>query len=743
LDTWQAIQGNLSRTGLLFVACVILGTSPSRADGDDTALRQQVAELAPLMAHYAVRLATPEVCCFNQDINQFRMVADRLAREGATPEIRELAEGCRQNLHDIDSLVVLWQELQRDTPAPESQFWKLQEWVWSESAKGSFQTEVTEYSNGIATRSYTTDDTLTMAAGAAVAGMVMDRVARQKHVSAELQRKQAVGARLGKLGDAVEQRRLQLQQKLLAIGYIPFAGPKKAEPLLQARIALQDEKGSPIEEWEKERKRQAYIEQQVAAGQPLSQPTGRVSGPQLRIRNVGPTLHRVALRIDYKHYRQPDTNVVRQTYFLAEWPAGEDLEIIDEFRLNGSNRATAGFFEEMLSPNEGLGMRVMPGFQGVVELTYALASDEVLQGPVTLKLDDQRKKLADNCLEIAEHWSWMVTQGIGPNGPLRQMPPQQSKVVQNIMTETSKKFAKAALALKALEPEDAKLAESLTKNVSAIAQRSKDRQTELLNACRSGRVYSTQILPQRAGYGFYPGVYDLVFTSEKPTATKIEAVLTRRATETGEEQKTPYTGRLVSAPTGPGFVLELQSTATAPPLAGAPGIPRAPITLRWVDSQWRYGEEPDDCFRLTGDSTASDSDRSMARNSGKEKGRSSSLGRLPIDSVWEGTRKFVDSHTGAVLREETIVVTIRKSWRTTDVQEHFEGEFIFDQNFPMTGDIALSLNGSIQLRPTTGRRGDPYRYPLQGKLLGNVIEGAVPAGSGKRETELIRLVKKP
>ena len=735
-------QRFLTVSGLL--GCLLLLTSPRLAAGEDQALRRDVAELSSLLAHYAVRLSVPEVSCFHQDSKTYRETAERLARDGVSAEIREIAEGCRQNIQEIELLATLWEELRSDTPAPESQFWKLQDWVWNESAKGSFQTEVTEYSNGIAMRSYTTDNTLTVAAGAAVVGMMMDHVAQQKYVAGEIQRKRVVASRMGKLGDSVEQRRLQLQQKLLTSGYIPVAGPKQTQPILEARIAWPHEVGSPIEEWEKERKRQAWIEQQTAASQPLNQSVPRpVSGPQLRLRNSGPPLHRVALRIDYKHYRHPETAVVRQTYFIEEWPAGEEIEIIDEFRLNASNRATAGFFEDILSPNEGLGMRVMPGFQGVVELSYALASDELLQGPVTLSLDQQRAQLAKHCLEIAEHWSWSVTQGNGPLGPLTNLPPPQRTSVQNLMKETIKKFAEAALALRVLDPEQTKLAESLSKSPASIAKRSKDLQTELLAACRPGRTFSTQIIPQRAGGGLFAGVYDLTFSSDKPTANKIDAVLTRRGSASAVEQKTAYTGRLEKAPTGPGWVLELQLARTTTTMPDIEPRPLPNLLLTWQDDSWRYGPDPDQAFTLTHDEPPASLATPSASPPSAPVGRNTTRSRLPLDSIWEGTRQFVDSRSGQLLREEKIVVTIRKSWRPTDMFEHFEGEFLFDDRFHKTGDITLALNGDIRLNPMIGRRGDPYHYPLHARLLGNKIEGAAPAGSGKPETELIRLTKKP
>jgi hypothetical protein len=711
------------------VFCLLVLWHVPAIRGDDPAtLRLQVDELSPLLAHYAVRLSPLEVLCFNQDVEKFRQTADRLAKEGVTPEICAIAQGCRQNLDDIDSLMVLWEELRRDTPAPESQFWKLQQQVWKASALGAFQTDVTEYSNGVPTRSYTTDSTLTVAAGAAVVGMALDRVARQKHVASEIKRKQSVASRLGKLGDAVEQRRLGLQQKLWTQGYVPFAGPRKVEPILKARVATVDEKGTPIEEWEKERRRTAEIEEQVRAGEPLPQGGRIVSGPQLRLRNSGPNLHRVALQIDYRHYRHPDAFVVRQTYFIPEWPAGHDIEIIDEFRLNAANRADSDLFEEVLSPNEGLGMRVMPGFQGVIELTYSLSSDEMSQGPISLSLDEQRQKLAHNCLYIAEHWAWMLTQGHGPRGPLKNLPEQQRGAIRKLMTETSKKFAKTALELKSLNPADTKYAESIGKSTRAVADRTRKLEADVLQACQAGRVFSAEVTPQTEGYGFGPGIYDLTFAAEKATSDRIKARITRRATASSQEQTTEYSGQLIPATSSPGYLLQL--TTARPSAANSPeNVMAMRLSLSWKDSRWWYGNGPESFFQLTNGT-------SLAGN------EPTGNVRLPIDSVWEGTRKFVDSRTGALLREETVVVTVRKSPRSQDTHEHFEGEFLIDGRFRRNGDIQLAVNGDIVLLPTTGRRGDPFHFPLRAKLNGDVIEGAVPAGSGKQETELVRLVKK-
>ncbi|MCA9153342.1 MAG: hypothetical protein KDA38_01080 [Planctomycetales bacterium] len=723
------------RVGIAVVLVMSLATGITpTCSGEETTLREQAEKLGSILSHYAVVLTPREQLCFEQDDARFREIVQAIERDGATAELREIASGCRRNLEDLQSLVLLWAELRRDTPAPESQFWKMQEWVWEKSAEGAFQTQVTEYSNGVPTRSYTNDSTLHVAVGAAVVGTLLDRIATREHVASELQRKQTVASRMARLGDDVEQRRLQLQQKLLAIGYVPLAGPRKSEAILEARVSTMDEKRSPIEEWEKERQRRALSQSVDRDVQP---PPRDVSWMQFKLRNTGPTLHHVALRVDFKHYRQPTESFVRQTYFIREWPSGEDIEIIDEFRLNSPNRATAGVWEELLSPNTALGMRVYPGFLGVTELTYSLSSDEAIQTSVTLSLDAHRKRLAKNCLTISEHWAWMISQGSGPSGPLTNLPPAIRKKSEKRMADTSKTFALAALKLNVLEDSERRYLDALSKNSSAVLQRTRELQAQMLAACDAKSIYATEIPYARESHGFRSGIYELTFLSTRPTATHIEARITRRPSATNSEESSDYIGSLAPSSFSPGFDLHLrQRTQPKNSTVSDPNAP-AELSLRWEDSRWFYGAT--ESFELIGE-----------REQSVERGRPASdrpvtrlpKTRLPIGSIWEGTRKFVDSASGTVKRVETITVTIRESWRKPDPTEHFEGEFVIDGRFRKRGDITLSLDGEMVLNPMLGRRGDPYHYVLRGRLSGDVIEGAYSAGNGMAETELVRLQKK-
>ncbi|MCA9225208.1 MAG: hypothetical protein KDA47_06335, partial [Planctomycetales bacterium] len=226
----------------------------------------------------------------------------------------------------------------------------------------------------------------------------------------------------------------------------------------------------------------------------------------------------------------------------------------------------------------------------------------------------------------------------------------------------------AAIKLNVLEESERRYLDALSKNSSAVLQRTRELQAQMLAACDAKSIYATEIPYARESHGFRSGIYELTFLSTRPTATHIEARITRRPSATNSEESSDYIGSLAPSSFSPGFDLHLrQRTQPKNSTVSDPNAP-AELSLRWEDSRWFYGAT--ESFVLIGE-----------REQSVERGRPASdrpvtrlpKTRLPIGSIWEGTRKFVDSASGTVKRVETITVTIRESWRKPDPTEHFEG----------------------------------------------------------------------
>lgn len=744
---------------------------------DDALLRRQADELAPLLSHYGALLGPPDRSTHIRDDEKFRETARRLSQEGANAELQEIARQCVTIAAKLDKSHTLYDELTKDRPGPGKNIFQMMQWVSEQSAKGAFRWETTTVRrehNWTITETSVKDHTLEAAVFYGSIGMIMNREAERQHQVAVFKLRQAVAKELIKVGDEVEQLRLKTHERLRDQYFVPAAGAPRIEPRLEFKMGRSDPQGTPIEEeWqqrarrspkdsrpptpEEERQRQEAMTQQVH--------------PFLRVRNPGPTLHRVLLTIDYVHYRWPQEPVMRQIYWIPEWKADETFAVTEAFRLNLKNRAVAGLADDINELRGSCGQQMFPGFLGLLSAKYSLASDELRQESVEINFDANRTLIRDSMLRSAEDLAYRLTAAATNRDEWVGLNPTDKSNRLKVMTNASRDCAKLALDLAPADWPETEHAKALSKDFKVISKKFESLQQAALQGCADGRVYVGVRESQYAQFTHQQGRFAIEFQSTKPTAQHIDVVITRPANGVNPDDSKGFVGRLIPNPRDRTEVILSLKPAPKSQLAGKKPAKTGsktndepdktetrtkanPVDVRnsktpglaWFEMEWQllwvkdHWECVNDQTEFTYTETKA-SEQTAAKKTGefvdrpkpKPTGAQAALNQGPTGfadkSVWEGTRK-VAGPNGKAIKEEKAQLTILfrvsenpgtgggtyKAELTLDGQR--KSEVQISVNMPVAGRISwMSV-----VTPRPGERFPRGSDPYAGTVKNGTIE---------------------
>lgn len=714
---------------------------------DDADARRQADELAPLLSHYGAIIGPPDRRYYNRDDAQFHEVANRLAKQAATPALKEVANNCVIIAAKLNKSHALYDELTKDRVGPGKSFLQMMMWVGEQSANGAFLRETTtvrQEHNWTITETGMKDHTLEAALFYGTIGMMANREAEQRHQVAVFKLRQGVAKELRKLGDEVEQLRRKNSEQVRDTGFVRFAGPLQTEPRLEFKMGYADPEGSPIEiEWQGRGLRAAANAQPPAEANNPRHPAEQQSEsvhPFLRVRNTTKTLHRVVLTIDYIHYRMPASPVMRQIYWLPEWKSDEVFAVTEAFRCNLDNRKTTGLDEEVNAPNGACGQQVFPGFLGLLGCKYSLTSDELRQEDVAVEFNANRERIRDVMLQSAEDLSLRLNAAASNSGEWAGLKANEKALRFKVMTASIRDSANFALALAPANWSEAEHAQALAKDFKAIAKRTESLRETALGGCEGGRVYVGVRDSRYAQFADLRGRFAIEFKSEKPTPQRMEVAITRPADGVNAELTKPFIGRLILAPDGRAEILLSLKPAPKIPLAGTkpstpsagvkPGIKPAnsgkssesPTNIdqrasrtpgkAWYELEWQFKWVKDhwECaidqteFVLTESKPIEKpvaknlDDRPKPNPTGTQIALNQGAPGFSAKSVWTGTRKVTGSN-GKVVKEERIELVVQH--RTAE--------------FPGTG------GGIYQCELTSdGQRKPPIQVTVNPALAGRI-----------------------
>ncbi len=780
----------IGSTSFLFPLISLLWTlvSTQHAAAQEVAARPHAEELAPLLSHYGVMQGANERVFYSVDNDQYRDIANRLSKQAASSDLREVAQNCIVIAAKLDKSHAVYDELTKDRPGPGKNIVQMMSWVMDQSAKGAFQWETTtvrqEHGWTITERGVK-DHTLEAAAFYGSIGMLMNREAERKHQLAVFKLRQAAARELMKIEDDVEQLRLKAAAKLTEKGFAPFAGAIQAEPRLEVKLGREEFESSFIDKFIDEKQRLAAAAERekermerLKRGEPdiPSAPTR----PNLSLRNPGATLHRVGLTIDYYHYRLPEAAIGRQFFWLPEWKTNEVFSITEALRLNLENRAMAGLRDDVNGANNLFGHQVFPQFSGLVRLKYSLLSDELRQDNVVIDFTDNRALIRDTLLHNSEDLATKLLSAMSSGGAWSKLTVADKNLRTQLATQTIKEFAASASANASDGWEGEARAKALLKDHKAVTKQVEAVRSDILGACQAGSVYRGTRSSRMSEFTRSSGTYELEFTSAK-SAQRIEVTITRTGNDPIDPPIQRYIGKVVpSRERGADLVLSLSPVpdseatrkSTAPlrkepgakPAAGkaAPagtaastppqqyGSSRPPLVaampweLTWKKDRWVCTADQTEFAFVTrkpaeeiGKPSQPQFDQKFASDS------NNGPASFAPNATWEGTRVFTDDK-GTVLSQQKLKFVIRDYpgviANGSPITELIRfGEFFVDDKpvgastrieiyKPRAGVVRVRLSASSQpLRSKTpGQQVDS----LEGELKNGVLGGAVQRFNG-------------
>lgn len=727
---------------LAAMLCLLFQIASLRAG--DQKLRDEADRLAAYSSYYGMLLREAGIPLYIQDPATFRKDVAVFAQQMTEPETLAVAKKCAEVPKQIDTLGQLSRELVQGVPAPEMLMGRTISEVLEASSQGAFKSKDWRYdgwdrAGNPRIREIETDGTLAVLFFETTLALIHDQHAAQLHQEETLKHRIATSRKILAHSDVIQQERLKAAEELAAVGFRRFAGPEQPDFRLDLEVGRNIPEG-PIAEW-KQRLEEQKLFEKLKPGEDLP-----VVVPEIRIRNPGPTLHRVALTVDYLHHASPQTPVMRQVYFVPEWGSDVELAVTDAFCPNLDNR-NQNELRESLFAQSVWGHSRFPGFQGIIGVRYSLSSQELRQDNVSVELISHRDMIRDEFLAASEELAFQLLSG--------DLAKSKGKERQEYVG-LSQKLAQTAVALADPQWPKLALAKGLSKDYRQISKRIDEYKSEVLEACRPGMIYLGESLQ---------GKLNLEFGPSKPSHTKIEAVL---QFDTGGDgpTTTKYQGRIVPAPYRFQMQLHLAAVPDKPtggkksgnpgkanenPPAVQPGMNtvRAPesMVLLWQNDRWvGIGFEllPSGQREIAGNDVSQPADGKTP-----QRGMVKALGdpRIPVGSEWEGSRKITDAD-GKTLSEEKFTFTVKPPQAQGPDLEALANQFLCD--IAWTG-AETSIDSRIlivrdQIRITPGYvlvRGAKGRHTLLGQFVGkNSIEYVGPAATGGGEMWVMKITRK-